>query len=183
MCHSRFGWAVALGLLALFVPAGRASAQVGGVGADPFSFYYGYYLPHQAAIAAQPSPLDTINAITNIRQQNALADRASLYDPISPYGDDPDLSDPYSRKSRERLAKFQGFESNLRGTGPASHFGRTGGYYKNLRTGRGPNRNIAVARYSRFGGLGAGGGGGGGAPAMPAFGGGGMGMPTMPGPR
>ena len=195
MCHPRFSWTVVLGLVALFVPASRAPAQTAslGVGADPFSFYYGYYLPHQAAIAAQPSPLDTINAITAVRQQNALVDRPSLYDPISPYGDDQDLSDPTSRKSRERLAKIQGFSSNLRGTGPASYFGRTSGYHPTLRSGRGPNRNIAVARYSRFGGLGGGGGGGGG-PSLPSIGGGGgggggmsmpsmPGMPSLPGPR
>jgi hypothetical protein len=192
MCHPRFGWAVVLGLLALFVPASRAPAQVGGVGADPFSFYYGYYLPHQAAIAAQPSPLDTINAITAARQQNALADRPSLYDPISPYGDDQDLLDPFSRRGQERLTKLNGAASNARGTGPAGYYGRTGRYHPTLRSGRGPNRNIAVARYSRFGGLGGGGGGGGpnnpsfgmgamGMPSMPGMGG--MGMPSMPGPR
>jgi hypothetical protein len=191
MYNSRFVGAVVLGLLALFVPGSRVQAQfVTGAGIDPFAFYYGYYIPQQASLAARPSPLDTINAVTVARQQNAVTDRATLYDPISPYGDDPDLLDPYSRRGRDRIAKFNGFTSNIRGTGPATHYGRTANYFPSLRAGRGPNRNISAARYSRFAGLGA---GGTSAASMPSFGGGmgmpgmgmgmGMGMPSMPGPR
>src|SRR4051812_48216891 len=68
----------------LFVPTTRANAQLlggAGGGIDPFSFYYGYYLPHQAAIAAQPTALDTINQVTAARQFSAVTDRAGLYDP------------------------------------------------------------------------------------------------------
>ena len=53
--------------------ARRTGFANGGV--DPFSFYYGYYLPHQAAIAAQPTPLDTINQVTAARQFTALSER------------------------------------------------------------------------------------------------------------
>jgi len=66
---------------------------------DPFQFYYGYYLPHAAAIAAQPTPLDTINQVTAARQFSALSERQGLYDPISPYGEeDLDPNRPYSAK-------------------------------------------------------------------------------------
>ena len=75
--------------LAVLVPTQRASAQL-GVGSDVFSFYYGYYLPHQAYMAQQTTPLDTLNQISAVRQYNADTDRTSLYDPISPYGDDDD---------------------------------------------------------------------------------------------
>jgi hypothetical protein len=186
MFHSRRAGAVVLGLLALVVSTSPAQAQaiIGSTGIDPFAFYYGYYIPQQTINASRPSPLDTINAVTAARQQGAVTDRATLYDPISPYGDDPDLMDPFSKRGRDRIAKFNGFSSNIRGTGPASHYGRTSGYYPALRLGRGPNRNIAATR-ARFGG-----GGGGGMPSMPALGGGGtmgmgmgMGMPSMPGPR
>jgi hypothetical protein len=197
---SRFGGAVVLGLLALFVPASWTQAQstlaaAGTGGVDPFSLYYGYYIPHAAAVAAQPSPLDTINAMTANRQQNAMTDRASLYDPISPYGDDQELLDPFSKRGRERIAKFQGFTSNIRGTGPATHYGRAANYFPGLRPGRGPNRNISTARYARFGNLGV---GPGATTTMPSFsgnmgmgmgggmggmGGMGMGMPSLPGPR
>jgi hypothetical protein len=149
----------------LVIATPRAGAQVIGAsgfpngGIDPFSFYYGYYLPHQAAIAAQTTPLDTLNQITAQRQINALAERQGLYDPISPYGEeDLDPNRPYSaRRGGERLARpglFPVQTSNVRGTGPAAYYARTARYFPTIRAGRGPNRNIAVTRR--------GGGGGGG---------------------
>jgi hypothetical protein len=154
-----------------FVLAPRAEAQILGTGfanggVDPFSFYYGYYLPHQAAVAAQPTPLDTINQITAARQFSALSERAGLYDPISPYGqEDLDPNRPYSAKrGGERVAKAQLFPvttSNIRGTGPALYYARTARYYPQLRTGKGPNRNLAVTkRGGAMGGMGGGMGGG-----------------------
>jgi hypothetical protein len=151
---------VAAWLLAL--PTPRASAQ--GIGAaaglgfpnggvDPFSIYYGYYLPHQAAVAAQPSPLDTINQVTAARQFAAITERTGLYDPISPYGEeelDPNRSFS-ARRGREHLAAPYAFPispSNVRGTGPALYYRRTARYYPQLRTGQGANRNIAVSRRS-----------------------------------
>jgi len=155
----------------LFVPTTRANAQLlggSGGGVDPFSFYYGYYLPHQAAIAAQPTALDTINQVTAARQFNAVTDRAGLYDPISPYGaEESDPLRPYApTRGGERLARPQGSgygTSNSRGTGPAQYYNRTARYHPNIRTGYGPNRNISVVRGSR-------GGGGGGAPSLPNYG-------------
>jgi hypothetical protein len=145
----------------------QAGAQVIGAsgfangGIDPFSFYYGYYLPHQAAVAAQTTPLDTLNQITAQRQINALSERQGLYDPISPYGEEElDPNRPYSgRRGAERLARpgpFPVTTSNIRGTGPAAYYARTARYYPTIRVGRGPNRNIAVTR--RGGGMGMGGG-------------------------
>jgi len=154
--------ALAIGLLA---PADRAEAQLLGAGGglDPFNFYFGYYLPHQAYVAAQPTPLDTINQITAARQFNAVTERAGLYDPISPYGgEELDPLRPYApSRGGERLAKphtFAGATSNSQGSGPAIYYNRTARYYPALRTGRGPNRNIAAVRGSR-GSIGAGGGG------------------------
>jgi hypothetical protein len=149
------------------VPAPPAGAQVLGTGVDPFSFYYGYYLPHQAAIAAQPTPLDTINQITAARQLNAMSERAGLYDPISPYGEEElDPQRPYSgRRGTERRARpgpFAVSTSNVRGTGPAVFYSRTAQYFPQIRTGRGPNRNIAVTRRAGGGGMGGGMGGFGG---------------------
>jgi hypothetical protein len=150
--------------VALMVPTGRAHAQILGTsGADPFSLYFGYYLPHQAAVAAQPNALDTINQITAARGYAAVTDRAGLYDPISPYGDeelDP-LRPIGSRRGGERLARPQlnpGSTSNARGTGPAMFYNRTARYYPQIRPGRGSNRNLAVTR---------GRGAGGGMPSLP----------------
>jgi len=171
MRHPRFGLAVALGVC-LLIPGSRVHAQAGNLGSDPFSFYYGYYLPHQAAIAAQPTPLDTINAITQQRQFNAVTNRAALYDPISPYAEeDLDPLTPYgAQRGRARGTQTTpGFASNARGSGPGLYFNRTGRYHPALanRVPRGPNRNIAAVRGSRLGG------GGGGIPSIP----------SLPGPR
>jgi hypothetical protein len=166
------GVAGALCLLLLTPPAGAqlAGAVFPNGGVDPFAFYYGYYLPHQAAIAAQATPLDTLNQITAQRQVSALQQRQGLYDPISPYGEEElDPNTPYSgRRGTERLAHpglFPVTTSNLRGAGPAAYYGSTRRYFPTIRTGRGPNRNIGVTR--RGGGMMGGG----------MMGGGGMGMP------
>jgi len=144
------------------LPMGRAEAQFGGFGNDPFSLYFGYYLPHQAYVAAQPTSLDTINQITSARQYAAVTDRAGLYDPISPYSaEEVDPLRPYDpKRSGERLARpsLPTLTTNANGSGPASFYSRTARYYPHLRASRGPNRNLGVSRGPR------GGGGGGFAP-------------------
>jgi hypothetical protein len=157
--------AIALGI---FAPGSvnRAHAQFAGTG-DPFSLYYSYYLPRQAALAAQTTPLDTINAVTAVRQQAAVTDRSGLYDPVSPYAADED-ADPFSsgggRNTRERLGRPTRFSqttsaSAMRGQGPPGWFNRTGNgmmqnYYPTRKMGQGPNRNLAVHRKPS-GGMGA----------------------------
>lgn len=168
--------AVVAGISLVALP-NRAHAQLGtGVGADPFSFYYGYYLPHQAAIAAQSTPMDTLNANAASRQFNAVRDRSTLYDPISPYGDDEE--EPFSGRSRareRRAAKVENHALNpagsrlARGGGPQLYYNRTAAYYPTMRVGRGPNKNLATFRRGR-------GGMAGGMGGMGGFGG-------LPGPR
>lgn len=158
----------------LLAPAGEAFAQLGGtgVGADPFSFYYGYYLPHAAAIAAQPTPLDTINQVQANRQRAAATDRTALYDPISPYGDESDdPTKPFgNRRSLERRSRLGSAATPygaIKTNAPTSHFNRTAQYFPGLRSGRGPNMNVSASRGPRGGGMGAMGGMGG----MGGFGG------------
>ena len=160
------------GLAALCVCLGspsEARAQIGGigVGADPFSFYYGYYLPHAQYMAAQPTALDSINRVTANRQAAASTDRSTLYDPISPYGeDDLDPLRPYSssRGGQNRAVRARGFnmsdQTHAKGTGPSGYYNRTAQYFPTLRVGRGPNQNMAMSRGPRRG-------GGGGMPTMP----------------
>lgn len=154
-------WVAAAFVLAVS-PTGLAFGQVGslGVGADPFSFYYGYYLPHQAAIAAQPTPLDTINANVQQRQYQAQTERSGLYDPISPYGDEDLEGGGLGRKGGERKARISGFTSShgTQGTGPPGYYNRTAAYFPGLKAGRGVNRNVGQLRGGRGGGMGAGGG-------------------------
>jgi hypothetical protein len=175
--------AIAAALLVLaFSPFDQARAQNTGLGADPFSLYYGYYLPHAAAMAAQPSPLDSINQATMRRQQNAQTDRSTLYDPISPYGDaDSDTLSPYSSNRRSlgglttRTPMYDNtgnpVNPNAKGHGPTQYYNRIARYHPTMKIGRGPNHNIGNVRYKRGGGIGGGGGAG-----MPS-------MPSMPGPR
>lgn len=156
MGRRHLGLAVVLGI-ALLGHAQRAQAQFGGTG-DPFSLYYGYYLPHQAAVAAQATPLDTINAAQARQQEVAARDRTGLYDPIAPLGDeDIDPTRPYARRS-ERLQRPHTFATSttnhrMRGIAPQLYYNRTSRYYPTLRVGVGPNQNLAVSRRgSHFGG-------------------------------
>ena len=168
------GWLGGL-VVALMVQATPAHAQIGGygVGADPFSFYYGYYLPHQAAQAAQPRTIDTINQVVANQQYSARTDRASLYDPISPYGEDEiDPFKPYAPGSgRDRTARptatgYGNTNSNVNGNGPGMYYNRAARYFPTLKTGRGPNHNLATLRARGSGGMGMPA-----APSMPSFGG------------
>ena len=161
MRRPMIGLAVALGF-ALLTPS--SPAQGFGNFSDPFTAYYGFYLPHQAAIAAQPTPMDTINAVTAARQYSAPANRSGMFDPVSPYGmDDPDIFSSGGPGGRGRGAPLStaAMNSNARGTGPALYYNRTARYFPGLRQGRGPNRNISVGSSRRGG------------PSMPT-------MPSMP---
>ena len=106
--------------------------------------------------------------------------RSALYDPVSPYGTDEDL-DPLAPYGAQRGGQggrsgTPGFTTNIRGSGPALYYNRSAQLTQpvalgtSLRTGRGPNRNIAVMGVRSRGMYGGGGMGGG------------MGM-GMPGPR
>jgi len=125
---------------------------VGGAGIlnDPFSFYYGVFLPNQLQQAMRPTPMDTINSALSTRQYFAQTNRSGLYNPISPYADENyDPMSPYStQQGRERTARpfrFARDPSNMDGTGPSLYYGRAAQYFPGLRPGRGKNANI----YSR----------------------------------
>ncbi len=150
-------------------------AGLGNIASDPFTFYYAYYLPNQQLQSMRPTPMDTINQSVINRQYYAQTQKQSLFNPISPYAEDYDPLRPYSRQQgNERIARpfrFVQNSSNSNGSGPALYYNRAAQYFSGLRTGRGPNANVAPTHRGRYGG----GGGGGG------MGGGGMGMPGMGG--
>ncbi len=150
-------------------------AGLGNIAGDPFTFYYAYYLPNQQMQSMRPTPMDTINQAVINRQYYAQTQNRSLYNPISPYAEDYDPLRPYSQQQgKERIAhplRFVQNSSNSNGSGPALYYNRAAQYFSGLRTGRGPNANVAVTR--RGGGrMGGGTGGGmGGAGGMPGMGG------------
>ena len=161
-----------------------AAAGVGGglgnIAADPFTFYYAFYLPNQQIQAMRPTPSDTINQAVINRQYYAQTQRQSLYNPISPYAEDYDPLRPYTHQQQggERIARPYRFvqnSSNSDGSGPALYYNRASQYFTGLRTGRGPNANVARARFSRYGGVGGAGMGGMGGGGMGGMGGMGMG--------
>jgi hypothetical protein len=156
-------------LAALAIVAGSAKqgrAQNGGF-SDPFFLYYGYFLPQQAARAAQPNVNDSINAQIAANQAYAQTNRANLYDPNGQYGtfDRFAQADPYAGAgvARGRGAgmnyprlQYRGVPTtNINGSGPALYYNRAAQYYPGLRSGRGPNRNVAVAGRGTRGGGGA----------------------------
>jgi hypothetical protein len=157
MRRSFVGLAVVLGFTAV-VPTARA--QFGPGFNDPLSLYYGFYLPRQAALAAQPTTQSMINDVTAQRQNYALADRQGLYDPVSPFGlDQTDPSNPFGRRGPAPLPRLPNPRqlANPRpasnGVAPVTHYGRADRYYPSYRPGSGPNRNVVGAgRFARGGG-------------------------------
>ncbi len=129
-------------------------------GADPFSLYYGWYLPQQAALAVRNSvgPQATINALSAARQEAAYTDRASLYDPIAKYGVgyqyDPNRPFP-DRMQGTRPGGLATAGSNINGAGPGPYYNRGGNYFPGQRTGRGPNSSaFTMSPRNRGGGFG-----------------------------
>jgi len=150
------GLAIAWGF-SVFLPTSRA--QFPNTAFDPFFFYYGVYLPRQAALSAQPRSVDTINAAAARRQMTAQTDRSGLYDPIQPFGlEELDPSRPFSPQGQlgrpglgsGGLIPSGVTNANINGDGPPSYFGRAQAYYPGLRAGRGANQNLySGGRFGR----------------------------------
>jgi hypothetical protein len=166
----------------------RAQGGLFGAGAsngfmsDPFSFYYGVYLPNQQLQSLRATPNDTINNAAQVRQYYAQTDRKGLYNPISPYAEgNYDPLRPYSQQNSERRARpyrFSQDPSNADGMGPSLYYNRAAQYFPSLRPGVGQNANVYRGRGAGVPRGGRGGAGGGG---MNMGGMGGMGMGGMGG--
>jgi len=190
---SRLG--ISLGVLTVLL--GFASTQAkaqglfggdaGGFMSDPFSFYYGVYLPNQQLQSLRSTPSDTINSAMQVRQYYAqTTDRRSLYSPSSPYAEgNYDPLRPYSQQTGERSARpfrFGQNPSNSDGQGPSLYYNRAAAYFPTLRPGVGQNANVYRGPTARGGrGRSGGGGGGGGGMGGGGMGGGGMGGGGMGG--
>jgi hypothetical protein len=164
------GLAVAFGLAA-FAPAVQAQGFSAGF-SDPFFLYYGFYLPRQAALAAQPSVPNQLNDVAASRQNYALADRAGLYEPnTNQFGfDQADPLSPFKpRTGAERLPRLP---YNVASPRVETHmmngsYRSAARYYPAMRPGSNANKNVVGgSKYARAGAAGYGGG---------------YGMPSMPG--
>ncbi len=169
-----------LGVGAVLTPSpARAQLGIGDITADPFAFYYAYYLPNQQMQAMRPRAEDPINLAVQQRQYYATVNRPTLYNPVSAYNEPAyDPLRPYSQQQgKERLGAAHRFAlnpSNADGSGPALYYGRAAQYFPGIRAARGPNANTQTAARraggNRMGGMGMGGMG------MGGMGMGGMGM-------
>lgn len=134
---------MALGLLVgLGMLAPSAKAQQNGF-SDPFFLYYSYYLPRQAALAAQPQPDDYIRARAQRRQVAAVTERGAggLFDPLGSLGaEELDPLRPFGTRSstsrQPRLAPTGVTSSNVAGLGPPAYYSRHGSYFPGIRSGR-----------------------------------------------
>lgn len=137
------GVGLVLGMIGWVSPA---QAQIFGNNNDPFTIYYGFWLPRQAALAVTPRPEQTVNAMAAIRQQTALTERGNLYDPIQPFG--AGLYDPANpfgnRRAGQRLGGRAIHGGNSSGAGPSMYYNRSAAYFPGSRSGRGTNAAVAV---------------------------------------
>lgn len=117
---------------------------------DPFFLYYGYYLPHQAALAAQPTVTTQLQDVAAARQNFAMQERSgSLYGPMtSPFemtGPNGEML-PYGAAQRgaQRLPRLpahfatRGNANNTR----LPHFNELSSRFPTARTGSFVNQNI-----------------------------------------
>jgi hypothetical protein len=136
----RIGLAI-VAITALSAFSGTARAQTTGF-SDPFFLYYGWYLPRQAALAAQPGPEVTVQQNQFVRQQAAVVDRAGLYSAPAGIGfDELNSSNQFAGRTMGRMphavAARTGINStNINGAGHSSFFNRTSQYYPTMRSGR-----------------------------------------------
>lgn len=139
MTALRTGIVVALGLLAIS-PTARAQINnlppgFGSNNFDPFSAYYGYYIPRNQTIAAQRAggATETINLHAQARQAEALASTraGALYNLDNPYELVP-LEDRNFTRAPTILVPGQ-----RAGPGPSSFYGRPHGSFNMGRSGGG----------------------------------------------
>ncbi len=130
------GLAVVLGL-SLCAGSVRAQVSLNTGFSDPFFLYYGFYLPRQAALAAQPRPEMIINQQAAAQGYAAITNRGGLYEPIEPLGGEYDPLNPFANRTaglrnRRAINRMGRTHMNLTGQGPAPYFSRTAGYYPSL---------------------------------------------------
>ncbi len=154
----RLIFAAALSLCA-FGPIATSDAQFGngGFGSDPFSSYYGYYVPQQQSFAAQLSQgaVAGINLNAADRRASALTQRAQFQS--QPYGAyDPSQYGPETLGVRRPLHPPTIVVPGQPSTAipAAGYYSRTGSYYgiAGLRTGLpGTVARPPAGATSRFG--------------------------------
>jgi hypothetical protein len=143
------GWAaLATEVRAQTAAFAAPTANAPGLG-DPFIAYYAWYLPRQAALAAQPTTTQMLRDVAAVRQEYALAERQGLVNPNPAIGLEPDPLRPFYGSSVSRVANPTGIYGNTRGgQGPVTHYNRTDRYFPSRGTGYGANQNTYNPRFT-----------------------------------
>ena len=125
--------------------------SIGSVGADPFSGYYSWFLPRQAAMAAQPTLNSQLNMYTAERMasQNMPQNGLNNLD-LAGLGlagaNTPNLDSDAPRNPRPRLSSTGPIVENSQGKGLGRYHSRAGSYYPTMRNGTYSNNGLPKMR-------------------------------------
>jgi hypothetical protein len=142
---------------AVVVPGAHAQVGFSPGFSDPFFLYYGFYLPRQAALAAQPTVTTQLNDVTAARQNLQMQDRQSAlygpmqspFDPSNPEGPYGSFQGPGRQKIPRPPAHFAAPKNVNNRSIP--HFNELASKYPTARIGSSPNRNMANTRRASGG--------------------------------
>lgn len=153
---------VVAGILSIAGPEATAQNQnfgigfgMGSVGADPFSGYYSWFLPRQAAMAATPTVNNQLNQFTAERIDN-MNEAARSSNSILSYanlglgnGPGQGFDDDRPRNPRPRLSATGPMITNTSGRGVAGYHDRAGSYFPTMRQSTYRNPGLPVSRGRR----------------------------------
>ncbi len=128
---------------------------IGSVGADPFSGYYSWFLPRQAAMAATPTVNNQLSQYTAERIDN-MNEAARSSNSVLSYanlglggGTGQAFDDDRPRNPRPRLSATGPMITNTTGRGVAGYYDRAGSYYPTMRQSTYRNPGLPVSRGRR----------------------------------
>ena len=136
------------------VGGGMGGPSMGNIAADPFTGYYSWFLPRQAAMAAQSSVGSQLNAYTSDRvaSQNMPQSNMSNLD-LAGRGlggaGMPSLDSDSPRNPRPRLSSTGPIVENSQGKGLNRYHGRSSSYFPTARKGTFANPGLPPSRRGR----------------------------------
>jgi hypothetical protein len=146
---------------ALSIAAQEATAQnfnpgfgMGNVSADPFSGYYSWFLPRQAAMAATPTVNNQLSQYTAERidsmNESARSSNSVLsYANLGLNGNQSQFDDDRPRNPRPRLSATGPMITNTNGRGLSGYHDRAGSYYPTMRQSTYRNPGLPASRGRR----------------------------------
>jgi len=128
---------------------------IGSVGSDPFSGYYSWFLPRQAAMAATPTVNNQLSQFTAERIDN-MNDAARSSNSILSYANlgignatGQTFDDDRPRNPRPRLSATGPMNTNISGRGVSGYHDRAGSYFPTMRQSTYRNPGLPVSRGRR----------------------------------